>query len=199
LARDLGVLKIISGGQTGVDRAALDVALKHGIDCGGWVPAGRLDEFGRIPDRYPVKELEENNKEGRSLDRPGDLPPSQSYGAPGETAAPLEKRDVFAARTLQNVESSDGTAIIYCNELRGGTEKTAGFCIEQKRPYLLIDAGKVPAEHAAYLITKFVREEDINTLNVAGPRESEWSGGYDYAFRALDIFLSTYKMSDERE
>jgi hypothetical protein len=50
-------VKIISGGQTGVDRAALDVALKHGIDCGGWCPAGRLDEFSRIPDRYPLKEL----------------------------------------------------------------------------------------------------------------------------------------------
>ena len=51
-------LKIISGGQTGVDRAALDVALKLGIDCGGWCPAGRVDEFGKIPDNYPVQELE---------------------------------------------------------------------------------------------------------------------------------------------
>ena len=51
-------VKIISGGQTGVDRAALDIALKHGIEAGGWCPTGRLDEFGRIPDRYPVKELE---------------------------------------------------------------------------------------------------------------------------------------------
>jgi putative molybdenum carrier protein len=51
-------LKIISGGQTGVDRAALDVALRHGIECGGWCPAGRLDEFGKIPDRYPVQELQ---------------------------------------------------------------------------------------------------------------------------------------------
>jgi len=50
-------MKIVSGGQTGVDRAALDVALKHAIPCGGWCPADRLDEFGRIPDRYPVKEL----------------------------------------------------------------------------------------------------------------------------------------------
>jgi hypothetical protein len=41
-------LKIISGGQTGVDRAALDVALRHGIECGGWCPAGRLDEFGKF-------------------------------------------------------------------------------------------------------------------------------------------------------
>jgi hypothetical protein len=54
-------VKIISGGQTGVDRAALDVALKYGIECGGWCPAGRLDELGRIPDRYPVKELEEGS------------------------------------------------------------------------------------------------------------------------------------------
>jgi hypothetical protein len=50
-------LKIISGGQTGVDRAALDVALRHGIECGGWCPTGRLDEFGKIPDHYPVQEL----------------------------------------------------------------------------------------------------------------------------------------------
>ena len=50
-------MKIISGGQTGVDRAALDAALRHGIKSGGWCPTGRLDEFGRIPDRYPVKEL----------------------------------------------------------------------------------------------------------------------------------------------
>jgi hypothetical protein len=60
-------VKIISGGQTGVDRAALDVALKHGIDCGGWCPAGRLDEIGRIPDRYPVEELESGGFTERTL------------------------------------------------------------------------------------------------------------------------------------
>ena len=47
---------IISGGQTGVDRAALDVALQLGIACGGWCPAGRSAEDGRIPDRYPLAE-----------------------------------------------------------------------------------------------------------------------------------------------
>jgi len=60
-------VKIVSGGQTGVDRAALDVALKHGIDCGGWCPAGRLDELGRIPDRYPLKELEHGGFTERTL------------------------------------------------------------------------------------------------------------------------------------
>jgi hypothetical protein len=48
--------KIISGGQTGVDRAALDAALELGIPCGGWCPKGRKAEDGVIPDRYPLEE-----------------------------------------------------------------------------------------------------------------------------------------------
>ncbi len=49
-------LKIVSGGQTGVDRAALDVALSLGIPCGGWCPRGRRAEDGPIPPRYPLAE-----------------------------------------------------------------------------------------------------------------------------------------------
>lgn len=48
--------KIISGGQTGVDRAALDVALELEIPCGGWCPKGRKAEDGAIPDKYPLEE-----------------------------------------------------------------------------------------------------------------------------------------------
>jgi len=50
-------LRIISGGQTGVDRAALDFALHYGISCGGYCPKGRKAEDGPIPDIYPLKEL----------------------------------------------------------------------------------------------------------------------------------------------
>lgn len=50
-------LKIVSGGQTGVDRGALDAALAQGADCGGWCPVGRLAEDGVIPGRYPLAEL----------------------------------------------------------------------------------------------------------------------------------------------
>ena len=48
--------KIISGGQTGVDRAALDVALASGHEVGGWCPQGRRAEDGPIPQRYPLRE-----------------------------------------------------------------------------------------------------------------------------------------------
>jgi hypothetical protein len=151
------VVKIISGGQTGVDRAALDVALKHGIECGGWCPAGRLDEFGRIPDQYPVQEL--------------------AVGG-------------FSERTLQNVKDSDGTVIIYPGKLGGGTEQTVCFCMELQRPHQLIDASNVSAEDAAKLIAGFVRNHKVGILNVAGPRQSEWHAGYDYAYCALEIFVT---------
>lgn len=48
--------KIISGGQTGADRAALDFALAHGIAHGGWCPRGRLAEDGPIDSRYQLSE-----------------------------------------------------------------------------------------------------------------------------------------------
>ncbi|MDZ7662527.1 putative molybdenum carrier protein [Thiohalophilus sp.] len=50
-------LMIISGGQTGVDRAALDVALEVGMACGGWCPRGRAAEDGTIPASYPLLEV----------------------------------------------------------------------------------------------------------------------------------------------
>ena len=151
-------MKIISGGQTGVDRAALDAALRHGIESGGWCPTGRLDESGRIPDRYPVKELENG----------------------GSTK-----------RTLQNVKDSDGTIIIYPGKLSGGTEQTLHFCVEQRRPHELIDASNISTEKAAQLIADFVCENNIEILNVAGPRQSEWPEGYGYAAQVLDIFLNS--------
>jgi hypothetical protein len=174
-------VKIISGGQTGVDRAALDVALKHGIECGGWCPAGRLDEFGRIPDRYPLQELEPGDRKGRPVDHPGGL----------ETAAPWEKPDIFAERTLANVRDSDGTIIIYNDQFRGGTGYTVECCQRLQRPHQIIDASSVSAGDAANLIADFVRNNSVGVFNVAGPRQSEWLEGYDYAFRVLNAFLNS--------
>jgi hypothetical protein len=158
-------VKIVSGGQTGVDRAALDVAIKNGVECGGWCPAGRFDEFGRIPDGYPLKELEQWS---------------------------------FAERTLQNVKDSDGSVIIYFDKLRGGTEFTIECCKQLGRPHKLIDAAKTSSKEAAKLIVAFVREQKIDILNVAGPRQSEWPDGYGYVSRALEIFLESIRSTERK-
>ena len=57
----------MSGGQTGVDRAALDVALALDVPCGGWCPKGRLAEDGRIPPRYPLSETTTEDDPERTL------------------------------------------------------------------------------------------------------------------------------------
>lgn len=59
--------KIISGGQTGVDRAALDAAIQCGFPCGGWCPDGRSAEDGTIPARYPLQELKGGGYRERTL------------------------------------------------------------------------------------------------------------------------------------
>ena len=58
--------KLISGGQTGVDRAALDVALALSLPVGGGCPKGRRAEDGPIPDRYPLVETPERNYPART-------------------------------------------------------------------------------------------------------------------------------------
>jgi hypothetical protein len=52
----VAAVRVISGGQTGVDRAALDVAQELGVPCGGWCPRGRRAEDGPIPESYPLRE-----------------------------------------------------------------------------------------------------------------------------------------------
>ena len=53
----MAIKKIISGGQTGADRAALDVAIELGIPHGGWIPKGRKAEDGVLPDKYQLQEM----------------------------------------------------------------------------------------------------------------------------------------------
>ena len=150
-------LKIVSGGQTGADRAALDAALQTGTECGGWCPEGRLAEDGTIPPRYPLSEL---------------------------------KGADYKERTLQNVIDSDVTVIIYFDTLPGGTEQTLLFCLNQKKPYLLIDATELSPELAVERIHKFVAGNSIATLNIAGPRASDEALAYAYTLKVMSGYLT---------
>ena len=181
-------MKIISGGQTGVDRAALDVALMHRIPCGGWCPAGRLDEFGKVPEHYPLQELKERRSPlaRRTIAKAADRP---SGGR--DIGTPWSQRDSFTDRTFQNVIDSDGTVIIYDRQLGGGTEETVRFCRELNRPHQLINASSVRPDQAADMVRDLVTKHNIKVLNVAGPRQSEWPAGYDYATQTLERFLSS--------
>jgi hypothetical protein len=60
------LFKIISGGQTGADRAALDAALKFDVPYGGWLPKGRLAEDGALDARYNLKEMPTDSYSART-------------------------------------------------------------------------------------------------------------------------------------
>lgn len=61
------VRKIISGGQTGADRAALDFAIENNLETGGWIPKNRLAEDGRISEKYQnLRETETENPAERT-------------------------------------------------------------------------------------------------------------------------------------
>lgn len=104
-------LGVVSGGQTGVDRAALDAALARGLPCAGWCPRGRRAEDGPIHRRYPLKETPSSDYAERTQlnvrDSDGTLVVTR--GAPtGGTALTLDfARDL--ARPLRVVDLAAAT------------------------------------------------------------------------------------------
>jgi hypothetical protein len=142
---------IISGGQTGADRAALDFAIDRKIRHGGWCPKGRMAEDGPLAKRYRLKET------------PSSYP---------------------AVRTRWNVRDSDATVIFSLKKrLSGGTKLTAQLARKYRRPLLKIVA---PGRSAARLLRAFLRDHDVATVNIAGPRESGQPGIYKFTTRMLE-------------
>ncbi len=163
--------KIISGAQTGVDRAALDAAILLGFEYGGWCPKGRLDENGTIPEKY--KNLNEVSGE---------------FKVEGEN---------YAARTKNNIEDSDGTLIIVPQiplpqQIKDGTLLTIEHAKKQNKPYLIIDLSK-STETNSTLIATWIKENEIHTLNIGGPRESTCPGIYQSSLTLLEITLPQSK------
>lgn len=149
-------MKIISGGQTGVDRAALDAALELGLEIGGYIPKGRKAEDGRIPDRY--QELMETYE--------SDYPPRTKLNIQTSNA------------TLILMQSPA--------ELDRGTQYTHEFCNKVGKEVLMHFLGKFEKynNHTTnFLRLDFFPK--INVLNIAGPRESKSPGIYEAAKKFL--------------
>ncbi|NBC47767.1 MAG: hypothetical protein GVY22_07230 [Gammaproteobacteria bacterium] len=108
--RPLPLRRVLSGGQTGVDRAALDVALEQAarlsLEVGGWCPRGRWAEDGAIPLRYPLQET--------------------------PSAEP-------AQRTEWNLRDSDATLVLTRGELAGGTALTVALARDRGHPLRIVD------------------------------------------------------------
>jgi hypothetical protein len=154
----MALTKIISGGQTGVDRAALDAALAAAFPCGGWCPADRSAEDGLIPERYPMSLFTEGG---------------------------------YRQRTLKNVQLSDGTAILFSQSLSGGTKLARDMCIREKKPFIVLDATQISVERAVKAVVRFIGENEIQTMNVAGPRASGWPAGYEFALAVVSGVIVT--------
>src|SRR5271165_1716506 len=169
----MALTKIISGGQTGVDRGALDAALVAGFPCGGWWTAEREAEDGSIPERYPLTPM----------------PAVLVEGTPQRTPA-RQAGEQSKARTLQNIQDSDGTAILFSESLTGGTLLTRNLCMRAKRPFIVLDAKQMTKLRVADAIIRFVEEYEIQVLNVAGPRLSGWAQGYRFALAVVGEVLA---------
>ena len=154
--------KIVSGGQTGVDQAALAIAVEAGIEVGGWCPKGGLDECGNnIRIIHPV--LQE-----------------ASTSIPDErTRLNVDHSD----GTLIIVPQ-----IPLPPSIVDGTKLTIDYAMQQKKPHLIIILSD--KHDAVDRIADWVEQHHISVLNIGGPRESSCPGIHD-ATRALMLdFLS---------
>lgn len=145
---------IVSGGQTGADRAGLDVAIRWGFPHGGWCPKGRKAEDGPISSQYQLVET-----------------PSANY----------------LQRTEWNVRDSDATLIFtIASTLTGGSKRTAGFAAKHRKPLLHLPRHSSSYEPPALVLQRFVEENDIRILNVAGTRASKEPDVWRFAYETLE-------------
>lgn len=152
--------KIISGGQTGIDRGALDACLEDSYPCGGWCPNNRRAEDGIIDQKYPLQETHEIH---------------------------------YEARTRLNVINSDGTLIISPGHLFGGTFLTKQIASEADKPVFVVSVFDNTIHNLTEEIFDWVKAYNINTLNIAGPRKSQWLTGYEIAFLITEKLIDKLK------
>ena len=134
---------IWSGMQTGVDQIAIETAISLGLTYGGYIPKGRRTEDGTIP---------------------------LSYDGFFEVQA-----EGWMPRTQANIELSDATLVLAMDVIRGGTKRTVEYALERHRPCLClryIDGKFIGDAENGAVVSKFIKDNDVEILNVAGPRMS---------------------------
>lgn len=169
-------IKIISGGQTGVDQGALEAAIRAGIAHGGTCPLGRKSEDGVIPVRYELTEHW-----------------SDQY--PPRTAMNISQSDGTLILVHQGALQSSR-----------GTQLTQEMCIKQRKPHLVLDPKDLKGVEIAVswleqleldiqrvpsVLEMFggdVQDEPL-VLNVAGPRDSRAPGIFDETVKFLGRVL----------
>jgi len=142
------VARIISGGQTGADRGALEAAWDLGIATGGFAPAGWRAEDGVIPERYRVGMVQ-----------------SASPAYPVRTRANIEASDATLILSIGPLEMDSGSYL---------TAKMARTLGKPCRHNIVADIEY--RRHAIDRVSQFLRECNVRILNVAGPRESREPG-----------------------
>ena len=142
-------LKIVSGGQTGVDQGALEAAVDFGVDWGGWVPKGWRAENGTVPERFRARMQEHASA--------NDIVRTRQNVA--DSHATLILSDAYP--------------------LSGGTLRTRDFCMNMMRSHFVVTFGEADAvgKVRKWLGQFFVAAHPAPfVLNVAGPRESKSPG-----------------------
>jgi hypothetical protein len=129
------ITRIISGGQTGVDRAALDVAIELGVEHGGWVPKGRRAEDGPLDEKYGVVETPSENASQRTewnvRDADGTLIVASGQLAGGteltkRLAAELDKPHLVVDPWTQSVEQAVRCVSAWAASFPGNVLNVAG-------------------------------------------------------------------------
>jgi len=159
-------MKLLSGGQTGVDRAVLDVALARGIDYGGWCPRGGWAED--CPD-----------------------PPGLLARYPQLRETPLADP---RQRTEWNVRDADACLVIVDTGGLGvsaGTTLATELAHRLRKPLLVVDLGEpnILGRAALWLRVQRTRRGDALALAIGGPRESEAPGIYQRASRFIAALI----------